>query len=175
MVCKINLDGMSPPLNLRVMVPEKERKNNNLTVFASYKCNEPSAEKHEMSWVPLKRQIINIAGEKGPKPNIKVFPGNIIYFTFISQKGATIVVKPNFSDSGMMKPGHKDGQGGAGGQPSRPEFISNLDDPRSLPAQKNMIYDFTNYNLNFRDTMMMIEETRKKDNENFGMNIVRAA
>ena len=38
-----------------------------------------------------------------------------------------------------------------------------------------MIHDFVNQNLNFKDTMMMIEETRKKDNENFGMNIVRAA
>ena len=38
-----------------------------------------------------------------------------------------------------------------------------------------MIHDFVNQQLNFKDTMMMIEETRKKDNENFGMNIVRAA
>eukprot|EP00353_Schmidingerella_taraikaensis_P019352 CAMPEP_0185606526 /NCGR_PEP_ID=MMETSP0436-20130131/4837_1 /TAXON_ID=626734 ORGANISM="Favella taraikaensis, Strain Fe Narragansett Bay" /NCGR_SAMPLE_ID=MMETSP0436 /ASSEMBLY_ACC=CAM_ASM_000390 /LENGTH=69 /DNA_ID=CAMNT_0028238113 /DNA_START=173 /DNA_END=382 /DNA_ORIENTATION=+ len=38
-----------------------------------------------------------------------------------------------------------------------------------------MIADFIGYNLNFKDTMLMIEETRKKDNENFGMHIVRAA
>eukprot|EP00354_Favella_ehrenbergii_P009655 CAMPEP_0170457254 /NCGR_PEP_ID=MMETSP0123-20130129/4610_1 /TAXON_ID=182087 /ORGANISM="Favella ehrenbergii, Strain Fehren 1" /LENGTH=69 /DNA_ID=CAMNT_0010720991 /DNA_START=333 /DNA_END=542 /DNA_ORIENTATION=+ len=38
-----------------------------------------------------------------------------------------------------------------------------------------MIADFIGYNLNFKDTMLMIEETRKKDNENFGMHIVLAA
>ena len=81
------------------MIPEKEKKNNNLTVYASYKEIEPSEEKHDLAWVPLKRSNINISGERGPKPNIKVFASNMIYFTFISAKGATITVKPNFSDS----------------------------------------------------------------------------
>ena len=73
-----------PPLNLRIMIPEKEKKNNNLTVYASYKEIEPSEDKHDLAWVPLKRSNINISGERGPKPNIKVFASNIIYFTFIS-------------------------------------------------------------------------------------------
>ena len=76
--CKINLEGLSPPLNIRVTFNEKERKNNNLTVYASYKEIEPSEEKHDVAWVPLKRQVINIPGERGPKPNIKLFPANMI-------------------------------------------------------------------------------------------------
>ena len=38
-----------------------------------------------------------------------------------------------------------------------------------------MIADFVNHQLNFKDMMLMIEETRKKDNEGFGKNIVKAA
>ena len=37
-------------------------------------------------------------GEKGPKPNQKVFHSSIVYFTFFSKEGATIQVKPLFID-----------------------------------------------------------------------------
>ena len=95
--CKISLEGMQPPLNLRVSFEnEKEKRNNNLTVYGSFKVIEPCEEKNDMAYVPLKKPNINIPGERGPKPNIKIFTSNIIYFTFISQKGATINLKPIF-------------------------------------------------------------------------------
>ena len=99
MCCKISLEELSPPLNIRVSVVNSEnKKNNNLSVYASYKHFEPSEEHHDQAWVPCKRSVIPFPGERGPKPNIKVFPGNTLYVTFKSQLGATINVRPIFSE-----------------------------------------------------------------------------
>lgn len=172
--CKINLEDMCPPLNIRVTFDsDKERRNNNLSVFASYKAIEPKEDNHDMSWVPFKRHVIPIPGERGPKPNIKVFPGNTLYITFKSQMGATINVRPIFSEvQGRVGP-----KPSAEGQPNpaRQELLAGLSEGREMPAQKTMISDFVNHQLNFKDMMMMISETRKKDNEGFGKNIVMAA
>ena len=67
--CKIILDGQEPPLHIRV---SGIKEIGTLSVFASYKDVEPSAERNEMRWYDFKSQLV-IRGDKGPKPNIRVF------------------------------------------------------------------------------------------------------
>ena len=53
--------------------------------------------------MPLKRSVITFAGERGAKINQKVFPSSTLYFTFISQKDATIEIRVAPSDSSLAQ------------------------------------------------------------------------
>ena len=127
-----------------------------------------------MSWVPFKRSVIPIPGERGPKPNIKVFPGNTLYVTFKSQYGATINIRPIFSEvQGRISSKTVEFSDKTSG--ARQDLAGLSEGGKEMPAQKTMINDFVNHQLNFKDMLMMISETKKKDNEGFGKNIVAAA
>ncbi len=64
----------------------------------SYRVYEPTSEKNDQSWLEFKGPILKIAGERGPKPNTKIFNTPALYLTFISQLGSNLEVRPSFID-----------------------------------------------------------------------------
>ena len=66
--CKIMLDGQEPPLHIRV---SGVKEMGTLRVYASYKDVEPNLDS-EMRWFDFRSQLV-IRGDKGPKPNLRLF------------------------------------------------------------------------------------------------------
>lgn len=79
--CKINLEGQNPPLHIKVSGSEKKHK---IQAFASYKEVEPTLDNAELIWLEIKDSQLRIPGERGPKPNTKIFRYNQLYLTLIS-------------------------------------------------------------------------------------------
>ena len=100
-----------------------------------------------------------------------MFNNSTLFITFISTEDIRIEVKPVFIDPAKA---------------NSLKYITSknlnrfdssatgIDEPK-VPPQKNMIADFKNNKQNYNDLRTMIEESRKRDNESFGMEIVKAA
>ena len=94
--CKISLEGQSPPLHIKVTGAYKSV---SLNAYASYKVSEPSMSNSDQQWFEIKGQyMMRVQGERGNKPNIKVFSTNYLYVTFIASQSTTIEVRPQFID-----------------------------------------------------------------------------
>lgn len=128
-------------------------------------------ENSEFIWLEVKGQQLRISGDRGPKPNTKIFRHNQLYLTFISNQGATIEVRPYFIDPAKanslkfitaIQTGKIDNS------------ISGVDEQK-LPPQRTMMSDFKNHNQNFTDLRTMIQETKKGENQGFGLDIVKVA
>ena len=166
--CRIVLEGQDPPIHIRCTGIDKK---DNMRVYMSYRRHEPTMEKHDMSWVGFKGPILKIAGERGPKPNTKVFNTPSLFLTFISSLGANLEVRPAFIDPAKANSikyvtttqTNKYDQSATG-----------VDEPK-IPPQKTMLEHFKSNKQNYTDIKTMIEETKKKENETFADDVILAA
>lgn len=162
--CKISLEGRQPPLHFKITQPMGKQSFKFLKVFASYEVLEPLPGNCEMEFPNPKGGLIRIVGERGPKPSVKVFKQPFLYITFLSDINATVEVRPSFIDPAKanslayvtkMQTKQADGT------------VSGIDEPK-LPPQKTMLEQFRENKQNYTDLKAMIEETKKKDNKDFG-------
>ena len=78
-------------------------------------------------------------------------------------------MRANFADQAQTKAHRKV----AGGKDDGTRKLQN--DTKQTALSKTLLLEFANKKLNFKDLLTIIEETRKKENEKFGMELVRTA
>ena len=126
---------------------------------------------NEMEFIETPGCMLRFTGDRGPKPGIKIFRSNFLYITFISSVSATIEIRPQFIDSqkanSLKYVTTMDNK-------RYDQTVSGVDEPK-LPPQKTMIANFLSSNQNYTEIKEMIEETKKRDNRDFGQQIIKEA
>ena len=167
--CKISLEGQMPPLHIKFH--SLNNKTRHVRIYVSFKETEPMKDNCDQEFIEPKGGLVRIVGERGPKPNVKVFSEKMLYLTFLSSQSTTIEVRPQFIDpakAGSLKFVTQI-------QVQKLDTsVTGVDEPK-LPPQKTMIEYFKNNKQNYTEIKAMIEETKKKENEDFGKEIVKAA
>lgn len=114
-------------------------------------------------------QILRFNGEKGgTKVGQKIFATKYLYLTFLSALGGQIEVRPIFVDQEKA---------------NSIKYVTAKDtnkmdagiEAAQAPPQKNMVNDFITCRQNFSELKMMIDESQKKGNQEFGKEIISVA